>query len=74
MVEISPCCKSMREMINEGIIFPMPGQDYSLRVIGNNDLPHVYNNITHCPSCGQRITVNRDLLDEEINNARDGAL
>lgn len=35
-------------MINEGIIFPMPGQDYSLRVIGNNDLPRVYNNITHC--------------------------
>jgi hypothetical protein len=74
MVEIFPCCKSMREMINEGIIFPMPGQDYSMRVIGNNDLPRVYNNITHCPSCGQRIAVNRDLLDEEINNARDKVL
>jgi len=58
-------------MINEGIIFPMPGQDYSMRVIGNNDLPRTYNNITHCPSCGQPITVNRDLLDQEINTARD---
>jgi hypothetical protein len=37
-------------------------------------LPRVYNNITHCPSCGQRIAVNRDLLDEEINNARDKVL
>jgi hypothetical protein len=37
----------------------------------NNDLPRVCNNITYCPSCGQRITVNRNLLDEESANARD---
>ena len=37
MAEIFPCCKSMREMINEGIIFPVPDQDYGLRVIMNND-------------------------------------
>lgn len=39
MVEITACCKSTKEMINEGIIFPVPDQDYGLRVIGNNDLP-----------------------------------
>jgi len=61
MVEITPCCKSMKEMINEGIIFPVPDQDYGLCVIGNNDLPRVYNIVTYCPSCGQRITVNRNL-------------
>jgi hypothetical protein len=71
MVEITPCCKSMKEMINEGIIFPIPDQDYGLRVIGNNDLPRVYNNVTYCPSCGQRIIVDRNLLDEESANARD---
>ena len=54
--------------------FPVPDQDYGLRVLGNKDLPHVYNNVAYCPSCGQRITVNRDLLDEQINNARDVAL
>ena len=71
MVEITPCCKSMKEMINEGIIFPVPDQDYGLRVIRNNDLPRVYNNVTFCPSCGQRITVNSNHLDEESANARD---
>jgi hypothetical protein len=71
MAGIAPCCESMREMINDGTIFPVPDQDYGLRVIGNNDLPRVYNNVTYCPSCGQRITVNRDLLDEESANARD---
>jgi hypothetical protein len=72
MVGIAPCCESMREMTNDGTIFPLPDQDgYGLRNIGNNDLPNDYNNVTHCPSCGQRITVNRDLLDEESANAMD---
>jgi hypothetical protein len=28
----------MNEMINEGIIFPVPDRDYGLHFIGNNDL------------------------------------